>query len=94
MQDNNVTADTRDYFKEPLTATELKKIIGTRPIADFISTRAKSYKESGWDKKPPTKSEAIAGMIKEPTLLKRPILIAGQKMLIGFSQSAYEDLVG
>ena len=94
MQDNNVATETRDYFKDPLTVTELKKIIASRPIADFISTRAKSYRESGWDKKPPTKAEAIAGMIKDPTLLKRPILLVGSKMLIGFSQSAYEELVG
>jgi arsenate reductase len=94
LQDNNVTLDTRDFFKDPLTVSELKQLIGSRPITDFISTRAKSYKESGWLEKPPTKAAAIAGMIKDPTLLKRPILIAGNTMLIGFSQSAYEEIVG
>jgi len=92
LHDNELTAEERDYFKKPLTAAELKRIVGTRPIADFISTRTKSYKAMGWDKKPPTKTEAIAAMIKDPTLLKRPILIDGTKVLIGFSQSAYDDL--
>ena len=94
MQNPNVTIETRDYFKDPLTDSELKTLIGNRPIANFISTRARSYKESGWDKKLPTKAAAIAGMIKDPTLLKRPILIAGDSMLIGCLQSAYEELVG
>ena len=92
MHDHHIAADERDFFKEPFTATELKRIIGKRPIADFISTRAKSYKTMGWDQKPPTKSEAIAAMIKDPTLLKRPILIRGSDVLIGFSQAAYDAL--
>lgn len=91
MHEHHIAADERDFFKEPFTATELKRIIGKRPIADFISTRAKSYKAMGWDKRPPTKSEAIAAMINDPTLLKRPILIDGTEILIGFAQAAYDS---
>jgi regulatory protein spx len=93
LQAHNADVDIRDYFKEPFTITELTKLIGTRPIADFISTRAKSFKEHGWDKKPPTKKQAIAAIVKEPTLLKRPLLVDGKEILIGFSQSAYDAKV-
>jgi arsenate reductase-like glutaredoxin family protein len=93
LQDHNADVEIRDFFKEPFTVAELTKLIGTRPITDFISTRAKSYKEQGWGKKPPTKKQAIAAMVKEPTLLRRPLLIDGKEILIGFSQSAYEAKV-
>lgn len=93
MQDNNIDFETRDYFKEPLTESELTRLIGKHPIADFISTRARTYAQQGWDRKMPTKKQAIAAMLKEPTLLKRPILVRGEKRWIGFSQSAYEKLV-
>lgn len=93
MQDNKVDAETRDFFREPLTTAELERLIGERPITDFISTRAKSYKATDWEKKTPTKKKAIAAMIADPTLLRRPILVRGRKVLIGFSQTAYEELV-
>ena len=79
----------RDFFTEPFSKPELEKLIGDRPIAEFISTRAKAYKTTGWDKKPPTKKEVIAAMLKEPTLLRRPILVIGKKLVIGWSREEY-----
>ncbi len=93
MQDNNLDVEIRDYFKEPFTEAELTRLIGTQPITDFISTRAKTYPQQRWDRKMPTKKQAVAAMVREPTLLKRPILVKGTKFLIGFSQGAYEKLV-
>lgn len=85
--------ESRDYFKHPFTAAELLRLIGTAPLSEFLSTRARSYKEHGWDGKSPSKTEAVTAIMADPTLLRRPILIAGKKMLIGFSQSAYESLI-
>ncbi len=89
MRERKVEVVERDFFKEPFTAQELDKLIGDRPVADFISIRAKSYKDTGWVKKPPTKKQAIAAMLADPTLLRRPILKVGKKLLIGWSQAEY-----
>ena len=94
MLDHDADATIRDYFKDPFTVAELTRLIGSRPIADFISTRAKSFKEHGWNRKPPTKKEAIAAMVEDPTLLKRPILIKNGKVVVGFSMSTYETMAG
>ncbi len=94
MLDRDTEVQVRDFFKEPFTVTELTRLIGSRPITEFISTRAKSFKEHGWDRKLPTKKEAIAAMIDDPTLLKRPILIKNGKIAIGFSMSTYEAMAG
>lgn len=92
MRGKKLEVSERDFFKEPFTKTELEKLIGDRPIAEFISTRAKSYKTTGWDKKPPTKKQAIAAMLKDPTLLRRPILVIGKKLVIGWSREEYAHL--
>lgn len=94
MLDRDTEVEVRDFFKEPFTNAELARLIGSRPITDFISTRAKSFKDHGWDRKLPSKKEAIAAMIEDPTLLKRPILIKNGKIAIGFSMSAYEAMAG
>jgi arsenate reductase len=93
LQGQNTDVEVRDFFKEPFTVDELTRLIGANPLADFLSTRAKSYKKLGWDRKPPTKKAAIAAIIEDPTLLRRPILIANGKMIVGFSQTAYESII-
>lgn len=92
LRGQKIEVTERDFFKEPFTKLELEKLIGDRPIADFISTRAKSYKSTGWDKKPPTKQQAIAAMLKVSTLLRRPILVIGKKLVIGWSREEYARL--
>jgi arsenate reductase len=94
LLDHDADVSARDFFKEPFTVTELTRLIGSRPITDFISTRAKSFKEHGWDRKLPTKKLAISAMVEDPTLLKRPILVKNGKIAIGFSMSAYEAMAG
>jgi len=94
LLDHDADVTIRDFFKEPFTVAELTRLIGTRPITDFISTRAKSFKEHGWDRKLPTKKQVIAAMIEDPTLLKRPILIKNGKFVVGFSMSTYEAMAG
>ena len=93
MQEHHVELEVRDFFKEPFTAEELAHLIGTNPLAEFLSTRAKSYKEHRWDKKLPSKREAVTAILADPTLLRRPILLANRKMVIGFSATAYAGLV-
>jgi arsenate reductase len=92
LRRHQTDTEYRDFFKDRLSAEELEKLIGAHPITEFISTRAKSYKATGWDKKPPTRKQAIAAMLKDPTLLRRPILVKGSKVFIGFSRSDYEKL--
>lgn len=93
MQERQADFEIRDFFKEPFSADELSRLIGASPLADFLSTRAKSYKTQGWDRKLPAKKVAVQSIIADPTLLRRPILVANGRMIIGFSQTAYESLM-
>jgi arsenate reductase-like glutaredoxin family protein len=41
--------------------------------------------------KPPSKDEAIKLMLKDPNLLRRPVIIKGKKKLTGFNEAEIED---
>ncbi len=43
--------------------------------------------------KPPSKDEAIKLMLKDPNLLKRPVIIKGKKKVTGFSEADVEELL-
>ena len=41
---------------------------------------------------PPTRAQAVKMIAAEPNLIRRPIIIAGEKIIIGFDQESIDDL--
>lgn len=76
----------RDLWKEPLSAAELEKLIGDRDHTEFLNTRSEVYRDKGLAENPPTRREAIRMMAKEPRLIRRPVVIAGGRVVLGFDE--------
>jgi len=75
----------RDFFKEPFSEKELRKIIkmtGKKPI-EMIRKRDKMYKELDLENNKKTDSQIIKLMIKHPGLILRPIIIINNKITVG-----------
>ena len=85
MERMNLDIDARDFFKDPLTELELKKIIkmtGKKP-SELLRKRDKIYKEMNLEKNEKTDSQLITLMVKHPGLILRPIIILKNKALVG-----------
>ena len=81
----NLDIESRDFFKDPLTESELKKIIkmtGKKP-SELLRKRDKIYKEMDLEKNEKTDLELIKLMVKHPGLILRPIIILKNKALVG-----------
>jgi len=81
----NADIEKRDFFKEPFSETELKKIIkmtGKRPI-ELLRKRDKMYKELDLENKKKTDIQLVKLMIKYPGLILRPIIITKNKAFVG-----------
>jgi len=81
----NADIEKRDFFKDPFSETELKKIIkmtGKKPSALFRK-RDKMYKELDLDNKKKTDDQIIKLMVKYPGLILRPIVIIKNKAFVG-----------
>jgi arsenate reductase (glutaredoxin) len=85
--------ESRDLDKAPLSMDELESLIGERDYKLFLNSRNELYRERKMAEKPPARDEAIAMMSKNPNLIKRPILLRGGKMLLGFDEDAYRKLL-
>jgi arsenate reductase-like glutaredoxin family protein len=83
----------RDLGKEPLSAAELEALIGGADVAEFLNTRSASYRQQGFKTHPPTKSQAIELMARDPNLIKRPIAVKGGTKVLGFDQAKLRSLV-
>ena len=93
MQAKRVDFEEREYGKNPFTEKELRDIIGDDPIEPFLNTRTPLYREKNMKQKPPSKDEAIKLMLKDPNLLKRPVIIKGTKKLTGFDEAEVRKLL-
>lgn len=93
MQSKKVAFDEREYGKHPLSEKELRGIIGDDPIEPYLNTRTPLYREKGMKQKPPSKDEAIELILRDPNLLKRPVIIKGKRKLTGFNEAEVKQLL-
>jgi Spx/MgsR family transcriptional regulator len=82
----------RDLAKDKLSAAELEKLIGRRDYKDFLNTRNEMYREENMKEEPPSRREAIRMMSKEPNLIKRPLILAGGRVVLGFDENGIAKL--
>ncbi len=75
----------RDFFKDPFSEAELKKIIKLSGISpkEFLRKRDKMYKELDMENTKQTDDKIIKLMVKYPGLIKRPIIIKKNKTYVG-----------
>jgi arsenate reductase (glutaredoxin) len=74
----------RDLAKERLSSAELEKLIGNRDYTEFLNSRNALYRRKKMKLRPPTRREAIRMMAKEPNLIRRPVVVAGGRVVVGF----------
>jgi arsenate reductase-like glutaredoxin family protein len=58
-------------------------------LLEFLSTRSPVFKTRPL---PASKKEAIALMLEQPNLIKRPVLVKGATVVFGFDKDAYAKL--
>ena len=93
MLAHGVELESRDLDKQPLSEAELDELIGDRDYKEFLNTRNELYRTRNMKEHPPSRSEAIKLMAKEPNLIRRPVVLRGSQMVLGFDEAAYQKLL-
>jgi Spx/MgsR family transcriptional regulator len=92
LQELKIDFASRDLDADRLSEAELDQLIGTRDYKGFLNTRNELYRSRNMAERSPTRSEALKLMSKEPNLIRRPLLISGSQIVIGFDEAAYRQL--
>ena len=85
--------ESRDLDKERLSETELDELVGDRDYREFLNTRNELYRTRRMKEHPPSRAEAIQLMAKEPNLIRRPVVLRGSRIVLGFDEEAYRKLL-
>jgi len=85
--------ESRDLDKQRLSEVELEELIGGRDYKEFLNARNELYRTRNMKEHPPSRAEAIKLMAKEPNLIRRPVVLRGSQMVLGFDEEAYQKLL-
>ncbi len=85
--------ESRDLDKQPLSEKELNELIGARDYQLFLNSRNELYRVKKMADKPPKRDEAIRLMARNPNLIKRPVVVRGDQIVLGFNVTEYMKLL-
>jgi Spx/MgsR family transcriptional regulator len=92
LQELKIDFASHDLDKARLSETELHHLIGDRDYKDFLNTRNEMYRKRKMGEHMPNRAEALKLMAKQPNLIRRPLLVSGTQIIVGFDQAAYRKL--
>ena len=84
--------ELRDLAAQRLTEHELDELIGERDYRAFLNPRNELYRERKMAERPPSREAAIRLMAREPNLIRRPVVIRGREVVLGFDEGALKKL--
>jgi arsenate reductase len=91
LQEQDVKVQEID-LNQGLSESDLDALIGTRDYLKFLNFRNELYRERKMKTNPPSRAEAIKLMSKHPNLIRRPILVQGAKIALGFDEDQFRQL--
>lgn len=85
----------RRYFKEKPTPAEVRSLVAMLPggAADLISTRSRRYAELGLSDRSLSEEDRIALLAAEPGIWRRPVIVSGDRVVVGFDKESLDRLL-
>lgn len=84
----------RDLLREPWTAEQLLGFFGGRPVAEWFNRAAPQVKSGAIDPEKLDAASAVALMLAEPILIRRPLMEAEGARAMGFDPAYVDAWIG
>ena len=93
MRNSTLEVEEINYAKTALAEATVKDIVAkVGSVAAVLNTRHATAKEKGWVASPPSVAVFAQAVAADVNLLRRPILIIGDRVIVGFDKPAYAKL--
>lgn len=88
-----MTINERDFFKNPFSRAEIEELLQGNPASEMFNFRSPSLKQLGLEKDKLGDGELIGLMLREPRLVRRPVVRIGDRVYFGANASVLEKLI-
>jgi len=69
-----VEINDRDFFKNPFNQSEIEELLQDKPASELFNFRSPSFKQLGLERDKLNDNALIELMLKEPRLVRRPVV--------------------
>jgi arsenate reductase len=85
LEARGIDFDRVDYHVEPLSESEIRDLVAKtgRPARELFRTREPVYDELGLAERDADDDEAIRLMAEYPALMQRPVVVRGDRAVLG-----------
>ncbi len=94
MQKKGAELDLRDLSNQRLSVEELDALIGSRDYRAFLNPRNDLYRKHKMKQSPPSRAAALRMMAGEPNLIRRPVVVRGKQIVLGYDVEGLKNLLG
>jgi arsenate reductase-like glutaredoxin family protein len=93
LRNGSIEMEEVNYAKSGLTEATVRDIVAKAgSVAAVLNTRHATAKEQGWVASPPSAAVFAKAVVADVNLLRRPIVIDGDRVIVGFDREAYKQL--
>src|SRR5262245_42420485 len=95
LKEHGVQFEAINYYEQPLTATQLRGLISKLGISprELVRKDEPIARELGINKRDLSDDELIELMVEHPDLIQRPIVVRGDKAVLGRPPENVDDLL-
>lgn len=96
LSERGVAFQRRDLFKNPLSAAELNDVLRRHGLTarDILSVRSRPYRDLKLADRALSHDELLDLMSRYPALIRRPLVVTDDDLVIGFDQAGLSRLIG
>lgn len=87
------TVEAANLLEHPWTEKELEGFLGETPVAEWFNPFAPSVKSGETDPQAYERSDALTAMVRDPILIKRPLMQIGNLQLQGFDMARLRTII-
>lgn len=94
LEQNNINYDFHDYKKQGIEASTLESWLESVDLSVLVNKRSTTWRQISDEQKTDLLDNTnLQILIDNPTLIKRPVLVTNQSILVGFKIADYESLI-
>jgi arsenate reductase-like glutaredoxin family protein len=88
-----VEFNDRDFFKNSFSRFEIEDLLKGKQVSEMFNFKSPSFKAMGLDRDKLKDEELIKLMLKEPRLIRRPVVRIDDEVYFGADKEVIEKLI-
>lgn len=92
LEEHDVSYDFIDLKKEPLSREKLEWLVSEAGLGLLVNRRGMKWRQLGLAKKDLSDAELFEELLEHQVMIKRPLLVAGTKVQVGYDEAALESI--